>query len=183
MRRLGAIFAGGHARRFGSDKAMALLDGRPLLDHVASRLVPQVDSLVVVGRDWPGLTRVDDQPEPDLGPLGALAGALAHAGRIGFTDVLTSGCDLPDLPENLATILGPAPAVVKGLPLLGLWQASLFDKLLHHLKETDDRSIRGWIAQSGAASIALPYALSNINTPEDLAALTDVRREDRRSSP
>ena len=183
MTRLGAIFAGGQARRFGSDKAAALLDGRPLLDHVAARLAAQVDALVVVGRDWPGMERVDDRPEAGLGPLGALSGALTHAARTGFTDVLTSGCDLPDIPGDLAQMLAPGPAVVKDLPLLGLWPATLAGDLLRHLAETDDRSMRGWIAQSGARAVTLPQALSNINTPQDLAALADFRRGDRRSSP
>ena len=183
MRRLGAIFAGGQARRFGSDKAMALLDGTPLLAHVVARLAPQVDTLVVVGRDWPGLMRIDDRPHPGLGPLGALAGVLAYARAEGFTDVLTSGCDLPDTPKDLFDSLAPAPAVVDGQPLLGLWPTSLAETLLKHLEATDDRSMRGWIAHSGARAIALPYALANINTPADLAALARVRREDRRSSP
>jgi len=183
MRRLGAIFGGGQARRFGSDKAAALLDGRALLDHVASRLLPQVDMLVVVGRDWPGLARVEDRPQSGLGPLGALAGALTHAAEHGFTDVLTSGCDLPDLPEFLAGSLSPGPSVVEGQPLLGLWPASVAGDLLRHLSETGDRSMRGWIARSGARRIALPLPLANINTPQDLAALEDFRRGDRRSSP
>ncbi|MFM2236672.1 MAG: MobA-like transferase domain, partial [Pseudomonadota bacterium] len=35
MKRLGAIIAGGKATRFGSDKAAAQLNGRPLIEHVA----------------------------------------------------------------------------------------------------------------------------------------------------
>ena len=59
MKRLGAIIAGGKATRFGSDKAAALLNGRPLIEHVADGLREQVDALIVCGvhgREWNGWT-------------------------------------------------------------------------------------------------------------------------------
>ncbi len=171
MSRLGAIFAGGQARRFGSDKAAALLDGTALIDHVAARLRAQCDAVVVVGRTWPRLVSVGDLPCPGLGPLGALAGALAHARGGGFDEVLTSGCDLPDLPKDLAVQLGAGPAVVAGQPLLGLWPAALADALLAYLAETDDRSMRGWIAAAGARRVAIEGAIANINTVGDLELL------------
>ncbi|HEX8447332.1 MAG TPA: molybdenum cofactor guanylyltransferase [Sphingomonas sp.] len=174
MTRLGAIFAGGAARRFGSDKARALLDGRALLDHVVDRLRPQCDALVVIGRSWPGLPTVADQPEPGLGPLGALAGALVHARATGFTDVLTSGCDLPDLPRELGALLGQGPAVIAGQPLLGLWPVTLTDLLLRHLQEDPDRAMRGWIGASGAATVRIDRPVANINRPADLDDL--IRR-------
>jgi molybdopterin-guanine dinucleotide biosynthesis protein A len=173
---LGAIFAGGQARRFGSDKAQALFAGRALLDHVADRLRPQCDALVVVGRAWPGLVQVMDRPAPGLGPLAALAGALDHAMRGGYEAVLTSGCDLPDLPIDLRARLSPGPAVVIGQPLLGLWPAALADALLDHLRITDDRAMRGWIAASGARPVTIDGTIANINRVADLDAL-HVRRD------
>ena len=38
MRILGAILAGGQARRFGSNKALARLHGEPLIAHAARAL-------------------------------------------------------------------------------------------------------------------------------------------------
>ena len=166
--RLGAIFAGGQARRFGSDKGAVLIDGEALLDRVARQLRGQVDTLVVVGRQWPGLESVPDLPSPGLGPLGALAGALAYAEANGFADVLTSGCDLPDLPVDLASLLMPGPAVVKGQPLLGLWPAALASDLHAYLDADGDRAMRSWIARSAARVVASGHELANINTPEDL---------------
>lgn len=168
MTLLGAIFAGGAARRFGSDKAQARIGGMAMLDHVARRLRSQCDELVVVGREWPGLESVADRPRPGLGPLGALAGALSHAALHGYEAVLTSGCDLPDLPLDLAERLRPGPAVVKGQPLLGLWPAGLADELVRWLEKDRDRAMRSWIAHAGARSVALPVTVSNVNTPEDL---------------
>ncbi|MEY3659058.1 MAG: hypothetical protein RL425_1819, partial [Pseudomonadota bacterium] len=83
MKRLGLILAGGQSTRFGSDKAAALYQGRPLIDHVADALRPHVDALAVAGRDWPDLIRIEDAPEPGLGPLGGLLGGLIYADQNG----------------------------------------------------------------------------------------------------
>jgi molybdopterin-guanine dinucleotide biosynthesis protein A len=177
--RLGAIFAGGQARRFGSDKAAVEIDGLALLDRIAAQLAGQVDRLVVVGRDWPGLTKVPDVPLPGLGPLGALAGALAYAEAQGFADVLTSGCDLPDIPLDLADRLAPGPAVVAGQPLLGLWPATLAAPLRLYLEQDGDRAMRSWITETGARRVALNMPLANINTPEELAAYLAAKKSDK----
>lgn len=176
---LGAIFAGGAARRFGGDKAAALIDGRAMIEHVAARLAPRCDALVVVGRDWPGLARVEDRPRPGLGPLGALAGALAHARAGGHAWVLTSGCDLPDLPADLLARLEPGPAVVRGQPLLGLWPSAQADALANWLERGDDRAMHAWITETGARRVPLPTTPSNINSRDDLAAYLAGRAEAR----
>jgi molybdopterin-guanine dinucleotide biosynthesis protein A len=167
--RLGAIFAGGQARRFGSDKAAAEIDGVALIDRVARQLRPQVDRMIVVGRSWPDLEMVADLPSPGLGPLGALAGALAFAEAADFDDVLTSGCDLPDLPSDLAARLAAGPAVIAGQPLLGLWPAALAASLRHYLEQDGDRAMRSWIVHAGARRVQLDHDLANINSREDLA--------------
>jgi molybdopterin-guanine dinucleotide biosynthesis protein A len=168
MTLLGAIFAGGASRRFGSDKALADIDGVAMLERVAARLRPQCDALVVVGREWPGLESVADLPRPGLGPLGALAGALAFGAAHGHEAVLTSGCDLPDLPLDLAERLRPGPAVVRGQPLLGLWPVELAGELVRWLEADRDRAMRSWIAHAGARIVALPFEVRNVNRPEDL---------------
>lgn len=170
MRVLGAILAGGASRRFGSDKASALLAGRPLLDHVADALRPQVDALVVCGRSWDGLETVADQPEAGLGPLGGLCGALGHALAGGFDVVLTAGCDVLPIPPDLAERLAPAPAVVAGQRLLGLWPAALAPRLAQHIATVPGRALRGWIAAAGAREVVFDTAFHNINTPDVLAA-------------
>ena len=45
MKLLGAILAGGRSSRFGSDKAFALLNGKPLIDHVIAALAAQTDAV------------------------------------------------------------------------------------------------------------------------------------------
>lgn len=180
MRLLGALLAGGKARRFGSDKAGALLDGRPLIDHVIARLSPQVAELVVVGRAWGDLVSLSDRPRPDMGPLGGLNAALHHAAAQGYDAVLTSGCDLPDLPLDLAERLAPGPAVIAGQPLLGLWPASLAPELDRWLETTEDLSMAAWLRKAKGREIALSRPIANINRPEELEAFS--RSADSRSS-
>ncbi|MBV8971391.1 MAG: molybdenum cofactor guanylyltransferase [Sphingomonadaceae bacterium] len=167
MRILGAVLAGGQARRFGSDKALALLDGKRLIDHVLDALRPQVAAIVVVGRDHPGEVSLPDWPGPGLGPLGGLAAALAYARARRFDAVLTSGCDLPDVPRDLAARLGTPPAVATGQPLVGLWPAALAARLDAHLAAGCDRSLRGWASAVAAREVDLG-SFRNINHISDL---------------
>lgn len=166
---LGAIIAGGQSRRFGSDKALAEIGGSPLLDHVAKALAAQTGALIVCGRDWPGLTSIPDRPAPDQGPLGGICAALRYAADNGFDAVLTAGCDTLPVPTDLRTLLGNGPAVINGQHIFGLWPAVLADALDHHLASQHDRTMRGWIALSGARTVPCDTAFHNLNTPEDFA--------------
>ena len=169
MKLLGAVLAGGRSSRFGSDKALALVEGRPLIAHVIAALRPQVAALVVCGRDWPGYRMLADIPRPGLGPLGGLCAALIDAERRGFDAVLCAPCDVLDLPADLAQRLSPGPAVAIGGRAVGLWPAGLASALRQRLDTADDRSIRGWLAATGAHEIDCG-PLRNINRPGDLAA-------------
>jgi molybdenum cofactor guanylyltransferase len=134
VRRIGAILAGGSARRFGSDKAAALLDGRALIDHIAAALAHQVDALVVVGRSWPGLTGIDDRPAAGLGPLGGLCGALGHADANGFTHVISHPCDLLPVPVWSDAVLASGQAFYAQRHYVsGVWPQSLYPQLIEYL--------------------------------------------------
>ncbi|RJF90565.1 molybdenum cofactor guanylyltransferase [Sphingomonas cavernae] len=108
MKVLGAIIAGGQSRRFGSDKALARIGGKTLLDHVAEALAAQTDALIICGREWPGLISIPDRPAPDQGPLGGLCAALRYAADNGFDAVLTAGCDTLPVPTDLLSLLNPS---------------------------------------------------------------------------
>ena len=167
MRLLGAILAGGRASRFGSDKALAEIAGRPLIGHVADRLLGQCAGLVVCGREWGGWPALPDLPGPGLGPMGGLAAALSHAGAHGFQAVLAAPCDMPGLPADLAARLAPGPAVADGQWLIGLWPANLAPLLLDALRLHGALAARRWVEMAGARRVALP-PIRNINRPEDL---------------
>lgn len=176
---LGAIIAGGRARRFGSDKALALAAGRPLIDHVAATLAPWVDALVVCGRTHGALTALPDRPAPDLGPLGGIAAALHHAAGHGFEAVLTLPCDTPVIDPALLAALRDTrgPACLADSPVIGIWPAALAEPLDRFVADDARRSVRGWA--SAVAARALPWpAPVNVNRPRDLATLAlDPRLE------
>ncbi|WP_022687728.1 molybdenum cofactor guanylyltransferase [Sphingomonas phyllosphaerae] len=173
MNILGAVLAGGQSTRFGSDKALALLDGTALLDHALASLQPHCATLVVVGHPHAAVPTIPDLPVSGLGPLGGIAGALAYAADLGFDAVLTTACDTPELPAALvATLIAEAPAYAAEAPTVALWPVHLAMPLLTHLLGNGPRAIRHWADAIGARSIMPGMALTNINTPGDLATLT-----------
>lgn len=170
---LGAILAGGQSRRFGSDKAFASFEGRPLIKHAREAIASYVTEVVVCGRSVPGMRALADRPVPHLGPLGGLNAALHHARDHDFAAVLTIGCDMPILPDDVARALieGGGPAVVEGQFLLGYWPSELAERLDAHLRNSGDRSMRNWLSLTHPTLVAAPM-LPNINYPEDLARFT-----------
>lgn len=169
---LGAILAGGRASRFGSDKALARLANRPLIDHVAQRLGLETDAVVVCGRTLPGYTCLPDAIEGGQGPLAGLLAALQHAQSGGYDAVLSVPCDVPYLPWRLARRLaGDGAAIVASHPVIGRWPAELADPLAAYLSSVADRSMRGWATASGARVVALGEPVCDVDMPEDLAEL------------
>lgn len=167
-RLLGAILAGGQARRFGSDKAQALYQGTRLIDRVAAALSAQCASVVVCGREEPGFACLPDWPEAGLGPLGGLAAALHHARKAGFSCVLSTGVDAPDLPLDLAEALaGEGAAIVESQPVVGLWPVAVLP-VLEAFIAGGGRSLYRCADALGARRVELPAPLMNVNRPEDL---------------
>jgi molybdopterin-guanine dinucleotide biosynthesis protein A len=88
---------------------------------------------VLCGRTREGWTSLSDLPRPGLGPLGGIAAALAYAQAHGFASVLTIGCDMPRVPEELMkTLSATSPSYCADAPILGHWDANAADALLHH---------------------------------------------------
>ncbi|KQS03461.1 molybdopterin-guanine dinucleotide biosynthesis protein MobA [Sphingomonas sp. Leaf357] len=171
MRVLGAVLAGGRATRFGSDKALALLEGRPLIAHAANVVHATVSKTVACGRDVApeGMETIPDWPNPDLGPLGGVCGALRHAAAHGFDAVLTIGCDTPVLPTGLLDRLTSGGArFVRQTPIIGYWPTSLAEDLARHLSRDGDRSVRRWAASIGAIAVDAGEEIANFNFADDL---------------
>lgn len=165
---LGAILAGGRSTRFGSDKALAMIDGTTLIERNAAALARQVDRLVICGRDYPPYLGLADRPRPDLGPLGGLAAALHFAVTCNFSAVLSLPVDALHVPGNLIDLLGKVgPTHFREQHLIGVWPATVADALDAHLV-AGNRSVRSWISACAATSVGEPHPVGNANSHESL---------------
>ena len=171
MRTLGAVLAGGRSLRFGSDKAAALLGGRTLMEHAIAALEPHAEAVAVVGRQTGGAPAVADWPQPGMGPLGGIAGALIHAAESGFDQLLTISVDCVRLPAGLRTLLEPAPAFLASQPVIGLWPVAVLEPLKALLAETEDHAVKAFARRIGARAVAGDFVPPNINSRDDLAGL------------
>jgi molybdopterin-guanine dinucleotide biosynthesis protein A len=169
MKTLGAVIAGGKSTRFGSDKAVAIVDELPLIDHVIMGLYRHADAIVIAGRDWRDFDAVLDGDYAGQGPLAGLLAALREAQTRGFDAVVTAPCDALPVPD-LMPLKGDIAAVIEGHWLFGFWPVSLADMLSHYLASQPDRSMRGWLSICGARTLPSPCLLYNFNTREDIIA-------------
>ncbi|MFM5931891.1 MAG: molybdenum cofactor guanylyltransferase [Novosphingobium sp.] len=172
---LGAVLAGGQSTRFGSDKALAELDGVRLIDLAVSALAQWCDAVVIVGRTDGPVPVLPDWPAPDMGPLAGLAAALRHARGEGFDQVLTCGVDSPGLPADLPARLDPAPAVLADQPVIGLWPARAAEAAETILLGSGRHSMRALAEAVGARLVTLAAPPANVNFPQDLAAISKDR--------
>lgn len=166
---LGAVLAGGRSTRFGSDKALARLDGQTLIARAVALLARQCSAVVVVGREEAPAPCLPDWPAPGMGPLGGLAAALRHARDNGFTDVLCVAVDAVGLDDRLLGQMFPAPAYVESQPVIGFWPAAAADVVEAILKGNGPHSLRALVDATEARAVRLPRPPANINSPDDLA--------------
>lgn len=108
------ILAGGRATRMGgADKGLVILQQKPLIQHVISRLLPQVDEIIInANREIAqyqalGYPVFQDKSlqdgKPDfIGPLAGMHLGLKHCQH---KYLLTAPCDSPLLPFDLVARL------------------------------------------------------------------------------
>jgi len=186
------ILAGGRGSRMGgSDKGLQLLYGKPLIVHVLSRLVPQVDSILInANREIPayqglGYPVLSDEMPDFAGPLAGFLLGLKHAKS---EYLLTAPCDCPLLPTDLrAQLLSAltqsgadiAIATSHGSdhPVVCLCKTSLLSNLERYL-EQGGRKVSEWQKSLHHIYVDfsdIPDAFININTQQDLAELAANR--------
>ena len=168
---LGAVLAGGKSTRFGSDKALAKLGARTLIEHAIAGLQPCCDEVIVVGRSDAPVRTIPDWPRPDCGPLAGVAAALREASRGGFASVITSGVDSFDLPGDLVSLLSPPPAFLDSQPVVGHWHADARTAAESILMSEGRHSMRAFAEMVCATSVKASSKPANINTPADLGAV------------
>lgn len=89
---LGIVLAGGTSSRMGSDKALLEIEGRPMVEWVASGLSTVCESVLIAGREGhlAGYLCVEDMWPGVHGPLAGLTTALGLDER-----VIVVGVDQP----------------------------------------------------------------------------------------
>lgn len=185
----GLVIAGGRSVRFGGEKAVAMLGGRPLLLWAAARLVRACGSVAVnalPGTQAEALARaqgfevLSDAPGDPDGPLAGVKAGLAWALRQGATQLAVSPCDVPLAPDDLyrqlqvaATGSGAAMAqTVEGhQPLCAIWPVSALPVVTAALAGGAHPPTWRLLEQVGAVKVHFgsPERFANLNTRQDLA--------------
>ena len=180
----GLLLAGGRSRRFGSDKALAEIDGVSLIARSYAALAPLcTEVLVGVGPDervypLPGPARIVTDGVPDAGPLAGLAAGLA---ALRTPWLLVIACDLPFVTlgvlrsvaearrGDLDAVVGSTPDG-RSQPLCACYSHSVLPAIRSQL-ENGDYALYKLLTRLRTATVPVPHdALRNINTPGDLAS-------------
>ncbi|MHB0985737.1 MAG: molybdenum cofactor guanylyltransferase MobA [Sulfuricella sp.] len=180
------ILAGGRARRMGgTDKGLALLNGRPLIAWVLERIAPQVDELFISANRNLDQYRLFGHPVlPDASPdfQGPLAGMLRAMAEAAHPLILSVPCDTPFLPDDLAGRLTDAleeSGADIAIPVADgqvhravcLCRRTLLPGLENFLGQ-GGRRVGEWQAQLNRVEVAFSdaQAFLNLNTREELDA-------------
>ncbi len=191
------ILAGGRSRRFGSTKAQARYKGRPLIQHVAERVRPQVTHLAVAGASHDlDVASIDDGVYEGMGPLAGILAGLHWAVSVQATHLLCAPCDVPLIPKNLVDILaggleahakGNAPIAIRvngrSENACALWPVSRAADIEHLLMAEDVRALHKvlkrldvrWIDENATT---LDGSFFNVNSEHDLQILNDAADAD-----
>ena len=191
----GLILAGGAGRRLGgADKGLLPVAGHPLVRWVLASLGPQVGGLLISAnrnqaryRDL-GVPVLPDRRPGLLGPLVGIATGMAEAPT---PWLLIVPCDTPllppDLGERLAAGLAAAGAEIaiataagRRHPLHALMPTILAADLDGWLS-AGGRAVRDYLARHRCVEVTFddcPERFANLNTPVELARLSDQLRSD-----
>lgn len=185
---LGVVLAGGRSSRFGSDKALAEVDGTRLLDRAVALLRTVSDEVAVVSsrseHDVEGVRRLPDL-RTGKGPLGGMEAALAYARERGIPTVLVLACDLPSVDEALLRALlaglGDAPAAALSRdgapgfePLCAVYRTSCLESLGSLLDQGRFQARALFERVGGRILAGPPGGLHNVNEPNDLGAWREM---------
>jgi molybdopterin-guanine dinucleotide biosynthesis protein A len=191
----GLVLAGGQGSRFGGqDKGLIELNGRPLIEHVLSRLAPQVGRVLInANRNIEsyaayGYEVIGDSHTGYQGPLAGIASGL-HAATSEY--LLCVPCDSPFLLTTLAERLyesctkqGARIAIPddgqRTHPVFALIECALRDSLEEFLAGGERKIVR-WM--SGHQMITVDFSdavgsFSNINTEDDLDSATHMMKQE-----
>lgn len=184
----GVVLAGGQASRMGGqDKGLLQLNGKPLWQHVASSLLPQVDTLVIsANRNIEEYQRSGFPVIPDTlaNFPGPLAGMLSVMKSVDSTWFVFCPCDTPNVPSTVVSRLqagiGDAPAAWvndthRDHPTIALINQRVLPLLEAYLL-SGERRVMVFLRQTGGHPVLFEdsaHHFANVNTPDDLAHWQD----------
>ena len=188
----GVIIAGGRSTRMGgSHKALLVLRGQRLVDHVRARLAPQCAGLALSVNEAAafealGLPLVEDDAALKL--AGPLAGILAGLEYVAVQQpdmewVVSAPADVPFLPADLVSRLSAARVAEnaeiacatsggRAHPVVALWPVRVRQALRDALTTDGVRRVDRFTARYRTAVVAWPAVprdpFFNVNEPGDL---------------
>jgi molybdopterin-guanine dinucleotide biosynthesis protein A len=186
----GVVIAGGRSVRFGGEKAVAGLAGKPLLIWAVERLQRSCGVVAVNARPGTeaealavaeGVPVLHDAQGDAAGPLAGVKVGLAWAVQAGARALAVSPCDVPLLPDSLfqrlITTAGNGAAMAETVeghqPLCAVWPVSALARVTEALQE--GRHPPTWLVLESIGAVRVrfpsPEAFANINTRADLAAI------------
>jgi molybdopterin-guanine dinucleotide biosynthesis protein A len=183
----GVILAGGRSSRFGSNKALAIVDGKPLIEHVADLMSGLFAECLLVTNtpaeyEFLSLPMTRDRYK-ECGPLAGIHAALLEISTpCGFV----VACDMPNLSPELIRYLcnineqdydAIIPRLDKGQePLFGIYHKRSLTVIDAYLQQKDCQIIRvleglhvKWVSEPEVISITDNLrCFKNINRPADI---------------
>lgn len=186
---VGLVLAGGRSVRFGGEKAVALLEGRPLLLWAVERL-RTVCGIVAInvrpGSEAEAVARASSLPTlydgagDASGPLAGVKQGLIWAETQGAHTLAVSPCDAPLLPADLYVRLleraegGAAMAETRDgrQPLCAVWPVTSLPIVRGALAGGAHPPTWQVLERCGARKVLFdrPELFANVNTRDDLAA-------------
>lgn len=186
----GLVLAGGKSIRMGEDKSMIAWHDRPQRYYMADVLAALCDEVYISCREeqvgeMDGYPTLTDNPQyAGNGPTTAILSAFAKHPDSAW---LVVACDLPLLDTSTLNYLiknRDAAAIATtfqsphdGLPepLITIWEPAAYPILFSKLQE-GYKCPRKVLINSNAAILKPPFpnALTNANTPEDVAIVTGI---------
>ena len=171
----------------GVDKGLVSLQNKPLIQHVITRLQPQVDEILINANreiaqyETFSLKVLQDENQEFLGPLAGMLLGLKHAKH----DLVLSGsCDSPLLPLNLVERLkknlmethadiAVASSDGNAHPVFCLMKKSVLPSLIDFL-DAGERKVSAWQKRQTYCEVDFSdcnNAFVNLNTLEELREL------------
>jgi len=183
------ILAGGASSRMGTDKAMLMVEGQPVVKRLAGRLMQNFEQVIISANDrdrfaFLGLQIVQDEL-PDHGPLGGIVSGLkASANDVNFI----VACDIPEIDMSFVRAIirkcrdydavVPRQSPGQYEPLFAVYRKSSLAGLEAALDSGKNR-ITDALSSSRVKYIQLDssFTLTNLNTVEDYLKFTGKKTD------